>query len=163
MRRSTPRTRRGTPSAVLVATAALLPLLGCSDGAGVEIDPAVEPLVGTWEGTAVVLTNQADTTVSLDLIEEGGTFSLVVQPSGRYTAILTIFGQPGTETGQLSVSGNVVTLDPEIPADAPTTSGIFELQGEDVLIVDGETEFDFNLDGTDEPADVHMEFARQEG
>lgn len=142
----------------------LVPLLlggaaACTSPTAVEPDPEVVPIAGSWEATSVVLTSKEDPGVTFDLIEEGGAFFLNIQPSGRYTASLTFLGQTGGETGQVTVSGNIVTLNPDAPG-LPTTSGTFELQGVSRLIIDGETEFDFNRDGEDEGAFVRFDFTK---
>lgn len=129
----------------------------CSDSTSVEADPAVARFVGDWVATALVVTSQANPETVERLIQDlGGTFTIHVEPSGGYTATLKLFGLPATQIGQLSVSGNIVTLTPSFPEGQPVTSGTFEFQGI-TLIIDGETEFDFNLDGIAEPAFVHFE------
>ncbi len=120
----------------------------------------IAPLVGDWSATAVVLTNVANPTVRPDLIEIGATFDLNVQPSGQYTAILVVAVQSSTEIGQIRVSGSEFTLVPTFPPGQPGTSGTFSVTA-DRLILDGTTEFDFNLDGSPEAALAHFEFARK--
>ena len=121
-------------------------------------DPSVAPLVGTWAATSVVVTSVANPDISPDIIELGATFSLDIQPSGQYTAILLYEGLSQTEIGQISVSGNVLTLTTSYP-EVTTSTALFVLEG-DHLTMDGDTEFDFNLDGTSEPALAHFELVR---
>jgi len=134
-------------------------LTACSDdGTG----PAeLQPLVGTWRAEVLTLTNQANPETVVRLIqEEGATFTLSVLSDGQYQAVLEVFGQSNPELGTVSVSGNQITLTPTIPP-GPTTAGTWRFQG-DTLILDGDTEFDFNFDGTDEQATVHFELIRIE-
>lgn len=144
--------------AVAAPVIALL-LQGCSKST-VAPDSALAGLVGNWQATAFVLTEVSDTTVHLDLIQLGATFSLNVQPSGQYTAILVYNGQPATEIGQMSVSGDSITLNPTTPASSSATTGTYQLNGSQ-LTIDGDTEFDFNLDGKPDPARAHIELVKQ--
>ena len=130
----------------------------CSDdGTG----PAeLQPLVGTWRAQVLTLTNKANPETVVRLIEEGATFTLSVLSNGQYQAVLEIFGQSNPELGTISISGNQVTLTPVNPP-GPTTTGTWQFQG-NALILDGDTEFDFNLDGTNEDATVHFELTRIE-
>lgn len=123
-------------------------------------DAALEPFVGDWKATSLVLTNIANPSVAPDLVELGATFTINIQPSGAYTAILIFQEQSQTEIGQVSVSGSNITLQREFPSPE-TTAGVYEFSDADHLTIDGDTEFDFNLDGTPEPALVHFELERQ--
>lgn len=144
--------------AVLLATG--IAAAGCSSDA-VQDDPAVAPFVGEWLATSMVLTSAANPDVHPDLIELGATFSVNVQPSGQYTAILLYSGQSQTEIGQLTVSGNAVTLQPTFPAGADGATSTYSFADADHLVLDGDTEFDFNLDGTPEAATAHIALARK--
>jgi hypothetical protein len=113
--------------------------------------------VGAWNARVVLLTNKANPSQSVDIIEEGATFTISILATGTYTASLSIFGSAGqAQIGTVSVSGNQVTIAPTNSSEPPTT-GTWAIQG-GVLIIDGDTEFDFNLDGTREDSTVHMEF-----
>jgi hypothetical protein len=112
--------------------------------------------VGTWQATELTLTNLANPDTSVDLIEQGATFTLSILATGQYSASLVIFGQPSQEVGSVSVSGNQITI---APNGGSSTTGTWILQG-NTVIVDGDTEFDFNVDGIPEAATVHMELIR---
>lgn len=145
--------RRGAAAIALV-----LALAACGGG-GTDVDPALAPFVGDWQATQLVLTSVANPQVSPDLIALGATFTLNVQPSGQYTAILIYAEQASTEIGTIRVSGNTVTLNRDFPGRG-TTNAVYAFSG-NRLTLDGDSEFDFNLDGTPEPAVVHMEFVKQ--
>lgn len=149
--------RRGALRALVVLTF-LLP--GCGDDP-VQADPAVAPFVGDWDAAALVVTSVANPDVHPDLIELGASFTLNVQASGQYTAILIFMGQASTEIGQIEVSGSTITLRRDFPTSSVSTA-TFAFQGSDRVTLDGDSEFDFNLDGTNEPARIHMEFVRQD-
>lgn len=138
--------------------AALL-LAGCSSG-GVGPKTSIAPLVGDWQATALVITSVADPSIHPDLIQLGATFTLNVQPSGQYTAILVYNGQPKTEIGQLSVRGDSITLSPSSTTSGSATTGTYSVDSSN-LTIDGDTEFDFNLDGQNEPAKAHIVFVKK--
>jgi len=129
-------------------------LSGCSDD-GTGPKKELTPFVGKWRAAAMVLTNTANPSVSVDLVQEGATFTLSVLSTGEYSASLTAFGQTNTEIGTIRVNGNQVTITPTSPP-GPALTGSFEFVG-NTLILDGETAFDFNLDGSPEPAQAHIE------
>ena len=120
-------------------------------------DPALEPFVGMWDGVVFTVTGDAPPNTVADLLTLGP-FWISVEPSGQYTATLEWLGG-FAEIGQLSIqSSSALTLDPTTGPPAPST---YVFATPDSLILDGATEFDFNLDGTDEPAQAHMELVRR--
>lgn len=139
---------------LLVAAAVLLAGCGGSDSAGIaEPDPDVAPFVGTWEAVAFEVTNLADEEQVFDVVA-AGSFTLDVQPSGFYTAILHISGgQPIPENGQLSVIGASVRLS---PSGGTGVTAEFEFQGPNRVELNGPTEFDFNFDGEPEAAAAYI-------
>lgn len=133
---------------------------GCGDETIPGPDPEVAPFVGTWDATEFTVTNLADTTVVADLLDNGS-FFIVVEPSGLYTATL-VYGQldPFPEVGQVSVSGSFITLTPSGGSPCPATS-TYAFSGPDYVTLDGPTCFDFNLDGVREDATAHIEIERR--
>jgi hypothetical protein len=150
------RQRSHTISLVLLITGVFL-AASCS-GAGTDAGKELAPLVGTWRAQELVLTNKANPAQSFDLIEEGGEFNLSILASGQYVATLRAFGQPAAEMGRISVSGNRFTITPTSHDGSPT-SGTWRFQGE-ILVLDGDTQFDFNQDGTAQAATVHFKLFR---
>ncbi len=141
---------------LFLVVALLMGLLaaGCgSDPSGVDRDLA--PLVGTWRAEALVMTNKANPSVRIDFIEQGAVFTLSVLATGQYSATLSAFGQSNVEIGTISLKGDRITITPTTPK-GPSTVGTWKLEGT-TLLLDGETEFDFNLDGTREGATVHFQ------
>ncbi len=143
-----------------LAFAALL-AMGCGgNSTGPDQAPDLLPFVGSWRATSLIVTSKANPAVHPDLVQEGAQFDLDVQPSGQYTAILTYSGQASTEIGMASVSGNIVTLARTFPPPPQTTTATYTLQG-DLLTLEGDTEFDFNLDGTPEDARTRTTLLRR--
>lgn len=103
---------------------------------------------------SLVMTSVANPEVVTDLVALGAVFTLSVQPSGRYTAILEGFGQSSSEFGRLTVDGASVVLMPESPP-GPESRALWERVG-DSVILEGDSDFDFNLDGTTEPATLRQ-------
>jgi len=132
-------------------------LTGCgSDTTEVEIDPAVEPFVGTWDAVVFTVTGDAPPNTVVDVLTLGA-FWIAIEPSGTYTATLEFPGAD-PEIGKLTIdSPTQLTLKPNGGDPAPST---YAFATADSLVLDGATEFDFNLDGTDEPGQAHIELRR---
>jgi hypothetical protein len=120
-------------------------------------DPALERFVGIWDAVVFTVTADDPPHTVADLLSLGN-FWISVEPSGQYTATLEWLGG-FAEIGQLTVESiNTLTLD---ATTAPPALSTFDFATADSLILDGATTFDFNLDGTDEPAQAHMELVRR--
>jgi hypothetical protein len=131
---------------------------GCGGDDPAEPDQALAPFVGDWRATSLVLTSVANPQVAPDLVQLGAAFNLNIQPSGQYTAVLAYLQGVQTEIGSISVAGTTVTLQRSFPTMA-TTSAVYAFAGSE-LTLDGDTTFDFNFDGTPEPARAHFELVR---
>lgn len=143
-------TRKGSPLLVVVGLV-FLGATGCGNGpTEPEFDPSF--MVGDWLADSLVMTSVANPEVTPDLVELGAVFTLLVQPSGRYTAILEGFGQSSVVSGNLTVDGAYVVL---MPTGQPEERGLWERMGESVILV-SDSQFDFNLDGTTEPATLRQ-------
>lgn len=150
-----------SPALSLLLFAALILVTACggSEGAtGVEPDPAVAPFVGDWRATEFTVTSTQNAEVFFDLTD-GGAFTINVQPSGLYTAIVEFpqLPAPVVEIGQLSVAGSSITLRPQ-GGTAATSSYSFD--GPNRFSLDGPTQFDFNNDGTLDPATAFIRLQR---
>jgi hypothetical protein len=126
---------------------------GCEDG---TTEPDFNPgfMVGDWLAETLVMTSVANPDVTADLLALGAVFTLSVQPSGRYTAILEGGGQSSSESGRLTVDGAEVVLMPESPA-GPESRALWDRVGDSVILA-GDSEFDFNLDLVPEPATLRQ-------
>ncbi len=115
------------------------------DSSGPGETPGPDFMVGDWIATVLVVTSAVNPEVFADLLAKGATFRLLVQPSGRYTAILSGFGQASSESGTLSVEGTQVVFRRTLPSPEVARS-TWVREGADVILT-GPTEFDFNSDG----------------
>ena len=84
---------------LIVISLAAVAATGCGEGL---TEPDLNPdfMVGDWLAESMVLE---------------AVFTLSVQPSGRYTAILEGFGLPSSESGKLTVDAAYAVLMPETP------------------------------------------------
>jgi hypothetical protein len=140
--------------------ALLLFLSGCGGGDPIQPNEALALLVGDWDADRFVVTNKSTSTQSAELIRDlGASFSLNVQPSGQYTAILVYQGTPLTEIGLLETSGSEIIFHVSIPEPDLSRSRFSVTAAR--LTLDGDTEFDFNLDGRADPATAHIELKRR--
>jgi hypothetical protein len=137
----------------------LLMVASCADDS-IEADPSVAFMVAEWRAVRMIVINLANPTIAPDLIRNGATFYLDVQPSGWYTAILTAFGQPSTEFGRIEVAGQQILFHRQQPAPVRTDAADFRLSG-DTLFLTGATDFDFNLDGQTEPAQLRTDLVKR--
>jgi hypothetical protein len=134
---------------------------GCGGDNGPEVDPAVAPFVGTWDADSLAVTNDADTTVVANVLDFGS-FFITVEPSGQYTATLTVNGSANPQIGQLTVNNaNTLTLTPSFPSGEPPATSSYVFLSGDYVVLEGPTDFDFNLDGTPEPAQAYFGLQRR--
>lgn len=134
---------------VLAAGAMALAVAACSDSTGIT----VEDLVGTWEATEIVFTSTADPSESVDAIDLEASLTVTINSAGTVTTVFDN-GQGGTDTdsGTLSVDGSTLTIG----------SDTFEAERSgDVLTLTGAVDFDFDEDGSDDPATVVVRLERQ--
>ena len=88
-------------------------------------------------------------------MEQGATFTLSILSTGQYSASLSAFGASSAEVGTVTVAGNQVTIAPTSP-EGPPQVATWSFQGS-TLILDGNSEFDFNQDGIPEASIAHIE------
>ncbi|MGD2152406.1 MAG: lipocalin family protein [Gemmatimonadales bacterium] len=128
--------------------------LACgSDGVG----PAPDQIAGTWTATKMEYVSVAQPAQTVDLIDEGGTATLLLNEVGTYTFTVTPNGEPQTvETGDWELNGDVMTVTPD--------GVIFELQfdvalsGNTLSLSGADAEYDFG--GGPEDAKLNLELVR---
>lgn len=128
----------------------------CGESPTNTTDPAIEPFVGRWDADLFQIWNP-DSTVTIDVIANGS-FTVTIEPSGSYTSNILFKGIPGVNFGTMSVDGSVLTFRPSNGEPAEVSD--FSFSTADTLVVSGDRPFDFNGDGTPEPAEflqrLHM-------
>ncbi len=102
---------------------------------------------------------KADTTVSVEIVSTGGRFNLNITSDGRYSAELVFRGAVARESGTIRVDGGSLFLTPVTPTPRPEGMVVWRLAA-GRMIWDGESQLDFNGDGTPSPSLLHVEFVR---
>lgn len=129
------------PMAVLGVVGAL----ACSD----SVAPA--DIAGTWNATSFVFTSVADPTTSVEAIDFDISLSITFDAGGVITLRITEGGVTDTETGTYTINGSTFS----ITTNGDTSTGTISRSGNTLTIqLNTGVEFDFDDDGTDEPARV---------
>jgi hypothetical protein len=145
----------------LLLVALTLGAPGCGDDGGVGADADLAAFVGDWSASRFVVKSRANPEIAPDLISAlGAEFTVHVEPSGQYTAILVYQSLPITELGTLEVSGNELVFHVTVPTPRITRSR-FTFTGTSRVTLVGDTEFDYNFDGTPEPAEATIELIKR--
>jgi hypothetical protein len=134
---------------------------GCAADDELGPNASLALLVGDWDADRFVVRNKANPTQAPELIRDlGSQFTLNVQPSGQYTAVLVFQGNPITEIGVLEVEGGEVVFQVSYPPPPSTSRSRYTVTATR-LTLDGDTEFDFNIDGRGDPAEAHIELRKR--
>lgn len=154
---------RGLTSSLAAVLLACFMLVGCGDDDDGSPKPKVITLAdleGTWVATKYEVTSKDAPAMSLDLVTIGGAFSWDADGEGNFTGEVVIpeaLGGPQT----LPFAGNfelisqdslAVNFNPEIPPLLTSSRVGFTLVGNTATITDDNGTFDFDMDGTEEPA-----------
>ncbi|UCF20513.1 MAG: hypothetical protein JSU87_03635 [Gemmatimonadota bacterium] len=109
--------------------------VGCGDDDGDTTGVTIDDLAGTWvaneasTGTKVELTLNAAPATTIEIVTLGGTASLTITTSERFTLVVDVPGLGGgTFTGSFTISGRNFTLTTDDDPDDPIT-GTFTLSG----------------------------------
>ena len=116
-----------------------------------EVTPSLSAndLVGSWEATSLVHTNNANSAQSFDMVENTAEISFTVLAGGKVRTWIT-FGTFHDEwDAQFSITDNILTTNPvETTREGATMSVVME--GNTVTLTNVNDSFDFTL--MDEPA-----------
>lgn len=145
----------------LMVLFSMLLIAGCGGDDPTGPDASIDALVGDWVAQRLEVTMVADPTRVADLIEGGASFSINVQPSGQYTAVLTVLGFSQTEIGFLVVEGDELVLNRQHPSADTTRADYALLDGGSRIRLLGPTEFDFDGDQVGEPSTLLTELVRR--
>jgi len=135
-----------------LAVAGLAVAFACSDAV------APEDIAGTWTATQFEFTSVANSSVTFDVIGEGGSASLTFNANGTYSITFALGGPPETDSGTYAIDGSRFTLD---EGTGDEVSGTIDLSGDTLTLrITQGIEFDFDDDGTDEAATVVIVLTR---
>jgi hypothetical protein len=143
------------------------------DGDGVD-EPAVLTIVlqrvlgttvadleGSWEASEFRFISAPSAADTVDLIAAGGSFAVMIAADGRYTANMTAPGElPAIEIGTLLIEDNELILVADSDPAKPQVL-TFELTAADTLELAGDETFDFDGDGTEDPAVLEVVLQRR--
>lgn len=135
---------------------------GCGDdetGTGPDMLTLAD-FQGSWDAMQYTVASSDTPQISLDLIALGGSFTIDADDQGNFTGEAEIpEAVGGPVTLQYQGNFNLVTQDsmevvfnPEIPPFLTSFVGAFELVADTMFISDNNTTFDFDQDGTEDPA-----------
>ena len=153
----------------LLPLVCLLLVLSCSDDEGEDdfslngTNIAMADIAGNWNATKGLFGSAALGPVSeTDVVAEGGSLTLNIQNTGRFTLTITENGQaPETTTGRMAFDEDLLVI---FFDDDPEEFEFFSItHNEPNLFIsggNGSAEFDFDGDGVEEPANVDFEFTR---
>ena len=134
--------------------------VGCDDDHGPSEPLTYAQLSGTWVLLSLVFTSDANPAVTYDFRGRGGSGSL--QFAADTTFVFTIVPDPGSpaesDSGPVGIQGNTVVLTADADPDLPLLSG--SLIGGQLRLNTDDAEYDFDGDGTDDPARVSAIFVR---
>lgn len=153
-----------TLAAVLALYLGFVPGCGDDNDNGTEPDPiTVEDLAGSWTAATFIIKSQANPAIQFDLIADaGGSVTMETAADGTFTGEAKVPdpANPGQLltlplAGTFSVADQEhieTTFNPEYPPMFTSGTMGFTLSGDTMVLTDPNTTFDFDEDGTPDPA-----------
>ena len=125
-------------------------LVGCGDSTGLEL----QDLVGTWQAQSYTYSDQAGGTLSVNLIlTQGASYTLTVTEAGSASTLFDDgVGGTSSNSGNLSSDGQTLTIAGDV--------FVATRDGNDLTLVDATSEYDFDGDGSDDPATLTIVLRR---
>ncbi|MEJ2482317.1 MAG: hypothetical protein P8049_04145 [Gemmatimonadota bacterium] len=122
--------------------------------------PVSEGLVGTWDATAIQLTSVANPANVVELISQGANGRLVLEADGGFGLSVGIPGEP-TEFGNGDWGAtDVLTLDFGDGDIQGVWQFDIDLNGNTLQLSGADTEWDFDDNGTEDPAKLNLTLVR---
>lgn len=130
---------------------------GCSKNT--VTSPSSQTLTGTWRATKAEYVSAADSSVTYEVVAKGGTATLVLTSNAFTLTIAKAGAAPQVTNGSYTSTINLMTLTPA----GVSFTWVFEmsLSGDNLTLNGANVEFDFNGDGTNEPAKLNLALVRQ--
>lgn len=147
------RTLRWTSAAMIALT------LSCSDDGQNPDDPAAL-LQDTWVATRWTYVSDANASDTLNFVEEGVSITLTIG-AAEYDVEFTASGASDGFTGTYTVNGSSFVISDDGSGGAATIPFAFSNGNNTLTMSDPNTNWDFDDDGTDDPATLFMTFTRQ--
>nr|WP_299383489.1 hypothetical protein [Allomuricauda sp.] len=141
----------------------LICLQACGEDEGLDLDGSVisiSDIQGSWNAIRAEFDIAGSgASMAIDVVEQGGSATLVIQSNGRFTLTITEMGEdPEISTGQMSFDEDLLVVEFD---DSPGDSEFFSIQStQNTLSISGPAEFDLDGDGTDDAARAEFDFER---
>ena len=150
--------------ALAVAALVAVPVVGCGGDDDNGTDPpagvTLADLAGTWDATEAEFQSLDNPLLRFDLVALGGSLTLTVSANGDYEATIQPPGEaPETETGTVTVVGNVIELN--VDGVPESVEFDFTLVGNTLTMVTESEGFDFDGDDIDDPARLTLVLVRR--
>ena len=124
---------------------------------------AISDIMGDWNASAATIANlTGGQPAFVDIIGEGGSLSLSIQSNGRFTLVIMRPGRADeTFTGDMGFDEEWLAVRFDGDAADDYSYMYIELNGAmDFMIIRGDSEYDFDEDGTEELASIDLELNR---
>jgi hypothetical protein len=132
-----------------LAGGALAAAVACADTTGVSVDD----LEGTWNATAFEFTDQTNTSQQVDLISLGATYTLTIESPNAVSSVFIFEGNTDSNSNNFTISRDTLVANGD--------TFIVDLTGDVLLLTNLGEAFDFDDDGSDDPATLRIELVRQ--
>ena len=130
--------------------------LGCGGDGGGSTGPSASDVIGSWNAVQVQMISDEDASHKMDLLGSG-TLTLWFNEDHTWTGYQTFAsGPPLTTQGTWGLSGRTLTI---TPAGGGTLAYRVSCDGNSMTLTQ-HTTWDYDLDGTAEPATLTLGFER---
>jgi hypothetical protein len=123
---------------------------------------SLSDIAGNWIATRAVFSNaQLSPPVLVDVPKEGGTVTLSIQTNGKFIFTVSFPGEnPDVATGTLGFEDEYLVVAYDDEPGEYEYMGIHSNANHTELSISGPAEYDFDDNGTDEPAELSMQLIR---
>jgi len=123
----------------------------------------VDELAGRWVASNAIYSELADPTNRFDLIAEGFEVTMQIEENGEWALLLVRQELVGLQVGTMTVDGKLLLITTQGADSAVTEAGRVYLEGDQaaIQILGEDQEWDFDGDGTAEPAKLNLIMDRQ--
>lgn len=144
----------------LIPALSVFLLASCGGDDDETTGPVNNDLVGTWDATAIQLTSVADPGTAVELVSLGAIGRLVLQADGGFGLSIGMPGEP-TEFGNGDWGAtDVLTLEFGDGDIEGTWQFDIDLNGDTLRLTGADSEWDFDDDGTEDPAKLDLTLSR---
>ena len=124
---------------------------------------SISDITGTWNATQAIFGTTSGAAISVDVVAQGGTVVLQISSNGNFQVTVTENGAaPETSSGRMGFDEDLLVISFD---DSPDDYEFFGSTFNDPILTisggNGLVEFDFDNDGSDEPADIDFILERQ--